>query len=173
VIKKTYYDYRRSLYASINSRLGCFHRLSRSRLLKKDELSKVNELIVETKALSLLVKNNNIIEKNKSDSDKEPTTIERIICSAVWYKDQPSAKIQVKNVDRGVVLCGYRHGDAIHQFIALTGKRSVTTEAGEYVQGFLTNKNRFVDRTEAAMIFVANGGKLNYSSKELFSEDLY
>lgn len=99
--------------------------------------------------------------------------IEKIICAATWYKDQPSAKIQVTNIDRGVVLCGHRHGHIIHQFIALTGKRSVAKEAGDYVQGFLTNKNRFVDRKEAAKIFTDNGGKLNYSKEDLYSEDLY
>ena len=46
-------------------------------------------------------------------------------------------------------------------------------EMGESVQGFLTDKNRFVDRKEGVEIHVLNGGKLNYSSTDLFSEDLY
>ena len=44
---------------------------------------------------------------------------------------------------------------------------------GEHVQGFLTNKNRFVDREEGAKIWIANGGELNYSKTQLYSEDLY
>lgn len=41
------------------------------------------------------------------------------------------------------------------------------------VQGFLTNLNRFVTRTEAAVIHKANGGTMGYSTERLFSEDLY
>lgn len=78
-----------------------------------------------------------------------------------------------KNVDRGIVICGYRHPSCMYTMIAITGKRSVWAECGEYVQGFLTSENRFVDREEGAQIFIATGGKLNYSTKELFSEDLY
>jgi len=103
---------------------------------------------------------------------------EKIICSAVWYKelplkknDIPKSNIYPVNVDRGIVFCGYRHPHCLYSMVALTGLRQC--EAGEEVQGFLTNKNRFVDREEGARIHLANGGKLNYSSKRLFSEDLY
>lgn len=46
---------------------------------------------------------------------------------------------------------------------------------GEYEQGFLTDKNRFVDRVEGAKIVLSRGQvtKLKYSSTELYSEDLY
>lgn len=109
--------------------------------------------------------------------------MERILCAAIWYKelDKMSDKwvpniegyIRPKNIDRGIVICGYRHPSCMYTMIAITGKRSVYVECGEYVQGFLTSENRFVDREEGAQIFVKCGGKLNYSSKELFSEDLY
>ena len=48
-------------------------------------------------------------------------------------------------------------------------------EAGKETQGFLTNLNRFVNRTEGANIARASGqvDKLQFSRKELFSEDLY
>ena len=55
--------------------------------------------------------------------------------------------------------------------ITMTGKRQ--SEAGEEIQGFLTSKNRFVNRKEGAQIHIANGGKLNYSTHTLYSEDLY
>lgn len=55
----------------------------------------------------------------------------------------------------------------------MTGKSQ--HEAGEEVQGFLTNKNRFVGRKEAAQIALSSGQikKLNFSSESLYSEDLY
>ena len=47
-------------------------------------------------------------------------------------------------------------------------------EAGESIQGFLTNKNRFVDREEGMKIAIdANQLISNTTSKILFSEDLY
>jgi len=108
---------------------------------------------------------------------------EYILCAAIWYKDldQMSDKwipniegfMRPKNIDRGIVICGYRHPSCMYTMIAITGKRSIETECGEYIQGFLTSKNRFVDRKEAATIHTLNGGVLNYSQERLFSEDLY
>ncbi|MCB1712421.1 MAG: hypothetical protein KDH96_08075 [Candidatus Riesia sp.] len=96
---------------------------------------------------------------------------ERILCAAIWLKEVDRAHHRPINTPGGVVVCGHRHGHCISQIVALTGKR--LPEQGEHVQGFLTNKNRFVDRKEAAKIWVANGGKLNYSDEDLYSEDIY
>jgi hypothetical protein len=98
---------------------------------------------------------------------------ERIICSAIWYKDFPTPVYRPVNVEKGIVFCGLRHPHCLHQANAMTGKRQA--EHGEYIQGFLTNKNRFVDREEAAVIALACGQieKLEYSSKSLYSEYLF
>lgn len=101
---------------------------------------------------------------------------EFILCAANWYKDIVLKKIFDSNTlpfncDRGLVFCGYRHPHCMYSMSSITGLRQC--EAGEEVQGFLTSWNRFVDRREAAKIHVANGGKLNYSTEELYSEDLY
>jgi hypothetical protein len=104
---------------------------------------------------------------------------ERIVCSAIWYKDFPLVKddlnpdgfIRPFNCDRGIVFCGLRHPNCLYQMVAITGKYQ--HEAGEEVQGFLTTKNRFVDRKEGAKIHIANGGTLKYNSDVLYSEDLY
>jgi hypothetical protein len=111
--------------------------------------------------------------------------VEKIICSAIWYKDLPLNKISNKesnhtipdsliypiNVHQGVVFCGHRHPHCMYLMICLYGL--MQHEAGEEIQGFLTSKNRFVDRKEGALIHTANGGILNYSSNSLYSEDLY
>jgi len=58
------------------------------------------------------------------------------------------------NVDKGSVVCAHRHGHVIALMMNLTGLRTVTYAkdgVGEHIQGFLTNKNRFVDRQEAAI----------------------
>jgi hypothetical protein len=101
--------------------------------------------------------------------------IEKIICSAIWYKELPTPVHRPINIDEGCVVCGHRHPHCIHTMYSLTGKRSVEPEVGKYTQGFLTNKNRFVDRTEGAKIALESKQieKLEYSSTELYSEDLY
>ena len=105
---------------------------------------------------------------------------ERIICSAIWYQELPLKKKGMPNqnpinVDRGAVFCGHRHPHCMYTMIAVTGLRSVEPVCGKYVQGFLTNLNRFVDRKEGAKIALASGQikKLNYSKTSLYSEDLY
>jgi len=115
---------------------------------------------------------------------KKPDT-ETIICSAIWYKDLPLKKTEIPhsvmypiNVNSGAVFCGHRHPHCMYTMVAITGLRSVTfadDAAGEFEQGFLTNLNRFVDRSEGAKIALASGQveKLEYSSTELYSEDLY
>lgn len=102
--------------------------------------------------------------------------MEKIICSAIWYKEQETAKILPTNITVGIVVCGHRHPHCIYTFVALTGKRSVLPECGEYEQGFLTDTNRFVDRKEGWQIAHAAGQILDYSRTRenyLFSEDIY
>ena len=101
---------------------------------------------------------------------------EYVICAAIWYKEIPLKKeipqVLPKNCDRGLVVTGHRHGQCMWTMGCLTGLRSVTTEVGEYVQGFLTSKNRFVDREEGA-ILAFDAGQIPEEKQTLFSEDLY
>jgi len=103
---------------------------------------------------------------------------EYILCAAVWYKEikniregLPFNSFLPKNLTEGVVFCGFRHGQCIYSKCAVTGLRDA--ESGENEQGFLTSLNRFVDREEGGKIHITNGGKLSYSKKDLYSEDLY
>lgn len=104
--------------------------------------------------------------------------MEKIICAAVWYKemdlkkDLPAHSRNPINCEEGIVFCGHRHGQCIFSMVALTGLRQC--EAGEEIQGFLTNKNRFVNRIEAAEIAITSQQitKTNWGN-ELYSEDLY
>jgi hypothetical protein len=100
---------------------------------------------------------------------------ERILCSAVWFQDIeikmdiPTESRLPVNCDRGLVVCGHRHYQCLYTAVAFTGLS--TCEMGEYVQGFLTNRNRFVDREEGGLIHRANGHSTQLNN--LFSEDLY
>jgi hypothetical protein len=104
-----------------------------------------------------------------SYEQKERVYSEEILCAAIWFQDAEQPIHTVKNV-KGLVLCGYRHGHIIGQITTLTGKRM--SELGASVQGFLTNRNRFLDRKEALKLFKANGGVPEFGD-ELYSEDLY
>ena len=104
---------------------------------------------------------------------------EYILCAAIWYKEIPLKKVipgvLPKNCDRGLVVTGHRHGQCMWTMGSLTGLRSVTNAedgVGEYVQGFLTNTNRFVDRQEGALI-AFDADQTNGLKETLYSEDLY
>jgi hypothetical protein len=109
--------------------------------------------------------------------------MERIYCSAIWYKklnlNHPLGKRNPKNITEGTVVLGHRHGDVIRNLYNLTGLRSVENgenSVGEYIQGFLTNEDRFVDRIEGAQIAM-NANQIKdmdrFNPNQLFSEDLY
>ena len=101
---------------------------------------------------------------------------EKIICSAIWYKELPTPVFRPDNVEDGCVVCGLRHMHCIYIMNALTGKRSVEPEVGKYIQGFLTNKNRFVDRVEGLQIALEQNQIIDLKEvrgNRLHSEDLY
>ena len=106
--------------------------------------------------------------------------LERILCAAIWYKELELKMPEVLqprgyspyNIDKGVIFCGWRHHNCMYQKIAVTGLKESLT--GDNVQGFLTSKNRFVDRYEGNTIAI-NAGQApkNSPGDRLFSEDLY
>lgn len=105
---------------------------------------------------------------------------EYVTCSAIWYKDLPSQTFLPKNVDRGIVVCGHRHSNCIDIMKCLANLRSVkngSESVGEYEQGFMTSKNRFVNRIEAMEIAInteqVKEENLCNPLIGLFSEDLY
>lgn len=113
----------------------------------------------------------------RTDKSKSP---EVILCAAIWYKELEMKKEEVLrprgfspyNVETGIVFCGWRHPCVLYQMVAMTGLRHA--EAGESVQGFLTSKNRFVDRHEALAIAIKQK-QVNAADvgNQLYSEDLY
>lgn len=104
-------------------------------------------------------------------------TQERIYSAAIWYKELPVGDWIGYAVDPGIIVKGHRHADIIHTVYNLLGKRTCTNGddcTGEYEQGFVTNKGRFVDRQEAMLIARAAGQvKSDITFDELYSEDLY
>jgi hypothetical protein len=111
---------------------------------------------------------------------KTPTD-EYILCSAIWYNDGKQYRAQPKNIEEGIVVCGLRHPNCIHILSTIFYPDFLTCEHCDerrikvlrnQIQGFLTNKNRFVGREEA-MEIAFNAKQISKKKKELFSEDLY
>mgnify|MGYP000115640166 CR=1 FL=1 len=97
---------------------------------------------------------------------------EYILCAAIWFDDGKKYPLQPFNIETGLVLCGWRHGCIYPQIGGLVTERH---KLGIYEkeQGFLTSKNRFVDRYEAMEIAKKQNQVSSTYSKTLFSEDLY
>lgn len=104
---------------------------------------------------------------------------EKIVCSAIWYKDLPKSPAHgCKNIEKGIVIFGLRHGHVISLCRALTGKRTVTLAedgVGEFEQGFLTTENRFVNRHEGWIIAERESQIIKQTGAygTLYSEDIY
>lgn len=80
----------------------------------------------------------------------------------------------VKSTDGEIIRC-HRHAYGLHVIIADHMKLPAR---GRDAQGFITSRNRFVDRVEGRALQIAAGVESAYpggwvSSTELFSEDLY
>jgi hypothetical protein len=88
-----------------------------------------------------------------------PTLAEFCVCAAVQFAD-------------GRIVRGHRHDSCF-----VTADGWTPKPPREHVQGFITTRNRFVDRTEGAALHNAAGICSAHTGKpvngELFSEDLY
>ena len=98
-----------------------------------------------------------------------------IICAAIWYNDGKKRPHLPRNIETGIVVSGWRHGNCITVLSEMFPNREyiVNNKDGKTtIQGFLTSKGMFVDRAEA--------GKIAFEAEQvlapndyLFSEDLY
>lgn len=94
---------------------------------------------------------------------------ERILCAATLYDDGKKHPNQPINIT-GIVTCGYRHSNSILTMIFMYPD----VDDKNFVQGFLTSKNRFVDRHEAFLIADVANQIINKGKEQtLVSEDLY
>jgi|APSaa5957512576_1039674.scaffolds.fasta_scaffold03230_10 hypothetical protein len=98
---------------------------------------------------------------------------EYIICSAIWFDDGIDHEDMTIGGKTGFVICGRRHHNCFHTDSILDPKRKYIKFEKE--QGFVTNKNRFVDRNEAVDIAFDAGQTYERTphSMGLFSEDLW
>lgn len=99
---------------------------------------------------------------------------EYILCSAIWFDDGKEYLYQPKNIKTGFVICGRRHHNCYATLSAIVKNDDTIQNHLQYekIQGFLTNKDQFVDRRDATVVaFLAN--QIEEMKYELFSEDLW
>ena len=109
--------------------------------------------------------------RNKFESHWLNHSEEFIICAAIWFDDGKEHPHQPKNIESGFVISGRRHHNCFIT-LAITTNRDNARLYYERDQGFITNKDRYVGREEAALIaYTAN--QTNELKNRLFSEDLY
>lgn len=87
--------------------------------------------------------------------------MERILCAAICNPEE------FDMAGKQLIYCGFRHNNILWQGNHISRNPNH--------QGFLTSHGRFVSREIAANIAKNSGQikELQFSSKELFSEDLY
>ena len=80
---------------------------------------------------------------------KNSSKAEYILCAAIHILDGEIHEHQPKNVETGYVVTGWRHHNC-YQTISLINQRKIRKHRD--IQGFLTSKNRFLDRKEAGQL---------------------
>ena len=96
---------------------------------------------------------------------------EYILCSAILYNNGKEYVHQPINVDSGFVICGQRHHNCYMTAYILNADEKIL--GLEHIEGFLTSKNRFVDRIEGLDIAIKANQVNNNSLSNLHSEDLW
>ena len=96
---------------------------------------------------------------------------EYIMCAANYYDDGLDHLYQPFNIDKGFIIAGWRHGNCGNSYMAANKQ---ATKWDNCIQGFLTNKNRFLNRAEALELVKENGQLTKpIIGGELTSEDLW
>lgn len=103
---------------------------------------------------------------------------EFILCAAILYDDGKEHPHQPKNIESGIVICGRRHHNCYATLSSLLGNIDGKLLVGREGQGFVTSRDRYVDRFEAFKIAKLNNQIYHHCFDDdeegiLTSEDLY
>lgn len=97
--------------------------------------------------------------------------VEKILCAAYHINDGIQYDNMPYNISEGFVITGYRHDNCLSIYKDIKGS-DVDTENTIITAGFLTNKNRFLNRVDAAKV-AFNAGQIKEPVSALISELLY
>lgn len=112
-----------------------------------------------------------MIDKERLDAHLKNGKIEYVMCAANYHNDGKDHLYQPYNIDKGFIIGGWRHPCVGTSYMA------ANKEAENWIdceQGFLTTKNRFLNRAEALEL-VESTGQLTkpIMGGVLTSEDLW
>ncbi len=93
---------------------------------------------------------------------------EYIVAAAIHQPKAPEMGHKPRNIEKGFVVTGFNHA-VCHEIMTKLGIPKPFR-----VHGFITSKNRFVEREEAKILAIASD-QLKYvrTGSDLYSEDLY
>ncbi len=112
-----------------------------------------------------------MIDKKRLENHLNNGEREYIMCAANHYDDGKDHPFQPYNIDKGFVVCGWRHANCGMTYLAMNPDKKRWDDCE---QGFLTNKNRFLTRSEGYEL-VKETGQLTKPliGGMLTSEDLW
>jgi len=112
-----------------------------------------------------------MIDSKRLEAHLNNGKTEYVMCAANYYDDGNDHSYQPYNIDKGFVVCGWRHPCCGMSYLALNKDAKRWDDC---IQGFLTTKNRFLNRREALELVKETGQlKGDIIGGELTSEDLW
>jgi hypothetical protein len=112
-----------------------------------------------------------MIDKKRLEAHLNNGEREYIMCAANYYDDGQDHLYQPYNIDKGFIVAGWRHPCCGYSYLA---SNPWEKRWDICVQGFLTNKNRFLNRDEALSVARESGQVIgDILGGELTSEDLW
>jgi hypothetical protein len=112
-----------------------------------------------------------VIDKKRLDAHLLNGKVELIMCAANHHNDGVDYQFKPYNIDKGFVISGWRHPNCGEIYSAMNPDNPYW---GDCVEGFLTTKNRFLNRKEALKLVQSNGQLTkNLLGSVLTSEDLW
>ena len=107
-----------------------------------------------------------MIDKERLEAHLANGKTEWVMCAANYYDDGIDHNYKPYNIDKGLVYCGWRHACIFEIMPKDTPHHCI--------QGFLTTKNRFLNREEALKLVIETGQHDgNIIGGVLTSEDLW
>lgn len=96
---------------------------------------------------------------------------EYIVCSAIYVNDGIKYENQPINIIKGFCIYGLRHSNCFATLKIFKVDKKIFKEI---IQGFLTSKNRFLNRKDSFIIAKeSNQIEIEIENGNLFSEHLY
>lgn len=112
-----------------------------------------------------------MIDEKRLKAHLENGEVERVMCASNYYDDGKDHMYQPYNIDKGFVICGLRHANCGMSYLAANKE---ATKWDNCIQGFLTSKNRFLNRADSLELVTSTGQLTKpIQGGMLTSEDLW